>query len=223
LFGSRGAFCDRIRQLSNLKSIRLFFVAIAFLIVSTGFVGAVDTNGFLVLEVDRYTYTEGHTGGSNIHQSFKVPLTEEFMLNFKNVPSQNSSGTGFCCKGGNLKTSEGGTRFVWWIRKTADHRWRINMWGEGVETINGVKVSSRNPKTSQNMTVKRWEDLDMSYMVSYNGMNISFKAKYVTSKDIEADGPIPAASVQKADHSELFKGDDLNNLPLEISCLFQEG
>lgn len=101
------------------------------------------------------------------------------------------------------------------------------MWGEGVETINGVKVGSRNPSVSQTVTIRKLEDLDMSYMLSYlntfDGINIEFTAKYVTAKDIEADGPIPAAPVQTADHSELFKGDDLSNLPLEISCLFQEG
>ncbi len=60
-------------------------------------------------------------------------------------------------------------------------------------------------------------------MLSYDGMSISFKAKYVSAKDIEAEGPIPAAPVQKADHSDLFEGDDLSKLPLEIRCLFQEG
>lgn len=71
----------------------------------------------------------------------------------------------------------------------------------------------------------------MSYMLSYSGgfnssggnMNISFTAKYATAKDIQADRPIPAAPVEKADHSELFKRDDLNSFPLEIRCLFQEG
>jgi hypothetical protein len=218
--------------MSNMKSIRLCFLAIAFFLVSIGFVGAVETNGFLVFEVERYPYnTAGPANSSHIQQRFKVPLTEEFMLNFKHVPSQNSSGTGFCCQGGNLKTSEGSTRFMWWIRKTADNRWRINMWGEGIETIKGITMNSRNPKTSQNLTIKRWEDLDMSYMLSYGGgfnppggsMKISFSAKYVTAKDVETDGPILAAPVQKADHSELFKGDDLSKLPIEIRCLFQEG
>jgi hypothetical protein len=202
----------------------------SFFLVSAGLVGAAETNGFLVFEVERLTYN-GRTNESNIKQSVKVPLTEEFMSNFKHAPSQNSSGTGFCCAGGNLKTSAGSTRFIWWIRKTADNRWAINLWGEGVETIRGVTVSSWNPKTSQTLTIKTWEDLDMSYMLSYGGalspsggnMNISFTVKYVTAKDIDADGPIPSAPVQKADHSQLFKGDDLSNLPLEISCLFQEG
>ena len=101
------------------------------------------------------------------------------------------------------------------------------MWGEGVETINGVTASSRNPKTSQNVTVKRWEDLDMSYMLSYlnnyDGINISFTAKYVSSEDIKAEGNIPAAAVRKADRTELFKGDDSKQYPLEVSCIFQEG
>jgi hypothetical protein len=215
-----------------MKFIRPLFLSIAFLLLTTGIVEAVETNGFLVFEVERYTYNmPGTTNGSHIQQRFKVPLTEEFLLNFKYGPSQNSSGTGFCCLGGNLKTREGSTRFMWWIRKTAENRWRINMWGEGVETLNGVTVSSRNPKTSQNLTITRWEDLDMSYTLSYGrsfnpsggNMNISFTAKYVTAKEIQADGPIPAAPVEKTDHSVLFKGDNSSGLPLELSCLFQEG
>jgi hypothetical protein len=212
-----------------MKSIRLFSLAIGFLLVSTVMVEALETNGFLVIEVGRLAYTGG-TNQSDIRQRFKVPLTEEFMSNFKRVPSQRSSGTGFRCSGGNLKTGNGGTQFTWWIRKTADNRWRINMWSDGGETINGVKGSSENPKVSQNLIIRNWEDLDMSYMLSYGGglspsggMNISFRARYVAAKDIEADGPIPAAPVRKADRSELFKGDDLSNLPLEIRCGFQEG
>ncbi len=211
-----------------MKSIRLSSLALAFLLVSTGVVGAVETNGFLVITIERLAYA-GPTNQSDIKQSFKVPLTEEFMSNFKHVPSQRSSGTGFWCNGGDLKTIDGSTRFMWWIRKTTDNRWRINMWGEGVETINGVTVSSHSPKTSQNLIIRRWEDLDMSYMLTYGGnlspssMNISFRARYVTAKDIEADGPVPAAPVQKPDRSKLFKGDDLSKFPLEIRCGFQEG
>ena len=77
------------------------------------------------------------------------------------------------------------------------------------------------------MTIKRLEDLDMTYMLSYeneyDGISVSFKAQYVTAKDIEADGPIASAQVQKANQTLLFKGDDLTNLPLEIRCVFQEG
>ncbi len=161
-WASMGAFCGRFHQMSCMKYIRLFSLAVALLLVSTGMVGAVETNGFLVFEVERLAYT-GRTNESDIKQSFKVPLTEGFMSNFKHAASQNSSGTGFCCAGGNLKTSAGSTRFTWWIRKTADNRWRINMWGEGVETMKGVTMSSRNPKTSHNLTITRWEDLDMGY------------------------------------------------------------
>jgi len=205
------------------------------LVLSGGLFGCYDiasadetnTNGFLVFEVDRYTYTEGHTGDSEIKQRFKVPLTEEFISNFKHVPSQNSSGTGFCCSGGNLKTNDGSTRFTWWLVKAADNRWMIHMWGMGFETINGVAVNSENPNVTQRLTIKRLEDLDMTYMQSYvnkyDGINISFTAKYVTAKDIDADGPIPAVPVRKADRTELFKGDDLRQCPLKVSCIFQEG
>jgi len=96
------------------------------------------------------------------------------------------------------------------------------MWAKGFETIKGVKKDSARPTVSQYSIIKRWEDLDMSYMLSYPGMNIEFKAKYVMAKDIEAEGHIPAAAVQKADGSALFRGDDLSNLPVEIGCLFQE-
>jgi hypothetical protein len=198
---------------------------LSFIVISPLTSGALETNGFLVFEVERVPWH--NTGGSEIKQKFKVPLTEEFMSNFSHLPSQNSSGTGFCCSGGNLKTNEGSTRFMWWIRKTADNRWRINMWGEGVETVNGVTVGSRNPKSSQNLIIKRLEDLDMSYLLSYvnkfDGLNIGFTAKYVSAKDIKAEGDIPAAPVRKADRTELFKGDDLKQYPLEVSCIFQEG
>jgi len=101
------------------------------------------------------------------------------------------------------------------------------MWGECVETVNGVTVGSRNPKSSQNLIIKRLEDLDMSYLLSYvnkfDGLNIGFTAKYVSAKDIKAEGDIPAAPVRKADRTELFKGDDLKQYPLEVSCIFQEG
>jgi hypothetical protein len=177
------------------------------------------TNGYLVFEVERHSYSSGNTHPPDIHQKFKVPLTEGFMSNFKHSPNQNS--------GGNVKTNQGSTRFMWWIRKTADNRWRINMWGEGVETINGFTASSRNPKTSQNITVNRLEDIDMAYLLSYlnnlDGINVSFTAKYVSSEDIKTEGNIPAAAVRKADGTELFKGDDLKNFPLEVSCIFQEG
>jgi hypothetical protein len=210
-----------------MKPKTLLVVLFTFIAISLSANAAVETNGFLVFEVDRYAFTEGHAGGSEIKQKYKVPLTEEFMSNFKNVPSQNSSGTGFCCSGGNLKTKQGSTQFMWWIRKTADNHWSINMWGKGVETVNGVTVGSWNPSAQQNITIKRLEDLDMSYMLSYlnkyDGINISFTAKYVTSKDIDADGPIPTAPVLKADRSELFKDDDSTNYPLKISCVFQEG
>lgn len=192
----------------------------------TSVAAATEANGFLVIEISRYT-TEGKTTGSDLKQRFKIPLTAEFLLNLKNIPSQNNSGTGFYCSGGNLKAKEGSTRFTWWIRKTTDNRWSINMWGSGVETIKGVKVSSRNPSTSQYVTVKNWEDIDMTYLLSYvqhyDGINVSFTAKYVSEKDAKTLDSTPTAPVRKADHSELFKGDDQSELPLEIVCSFQEG
>ena len=101
------------------------------------------------------------------------------------------------------------------------------MWGEGVETVDGVKVGSMNPKTSQYLSIKRLEDLDMtcqlSYLHEFDGINVLFSAKYVSAEDLKAAGDIPTAPVRKADRTELFKGDDSNQIPVAVSCIFQEG
>jgi hypothetical protein len=200
---------------------------IAFVAASLTAHATDETNGFLVFEVSRYVSAGGHSGGSKVKQKFKVPLTEEFLANFKHVPSQSSSGTGFCCSGGNLRSDESSTRFTWWLGKTADNRWSIHMWGEGFEKVSGLSLNSKDPNVTQCLTIKKLDELDMSYNLSYvnkyDSIGISFTAKYVTAKDIDADGPIPSAPVRKADHSILFKGDDQKKYPLEIKCVFQEG
>ncbi len=166
---------------------------------------ATETNGFLVFEVDRYAYAEGQHGGSETKQKYKVPLTCEFRANFKHLPvPMKSSGTGFCCGGGYLGTSTNNSsdRFAWWLERTGDDRWYIHMWGQGYETIKGIMVSSGNPSVTQGVTIKRLEDLDMNYQQSYvnqyDGVNVQFSAKYVSAKDIEADGSIPTAPVRKS-------------------------
>lgn len=183
-----------------------------------------DTNDFLVFEIDRAVW--GGPGRSETVQKFKVPLTEEFFSNFKNVQSTNSMGTGFVCGGTIFATNQGMTRFTWWIRKTADHRWAINMWGDGFETVNGLKVGSGN-QTSQYVTIKSLDDLDMSYLISYinryDGVNVAFSAKVVPSEKVNASPPIPTVPVRKADKSIFLKGDDQSKLPVKLDCLFQEG
>ncbi len=207
-----------------MKLLHILMAVFGFIVCANA---EAQTNGFLVFEVDRYSYVQGSGTGSSVRQSFKIPLSVEFLSQFKNIPSQRSGGTGFYCGGGALKEVEGSTAFMWWIRKTGDGRWEINMWGEGVEMIDGVKLHSRNPKTSQCTKVKQWEDLDMTYVLSYvgkvHGMNITFKARYVTAKEIDSEGLIPALPVKKSDQSELFKGDDAGKCPLQLRCGFQEG
>jgi len=212
-----------------MKTFLFAFIGVSVVVVGFSVCAnaAGQTNGFLVFEVNRYSYAQGSGTGSHVKQSFKIPLNDEFLSQFKNVPSQHSSGTGFYCGGGALKEVAGSTAFAWWIRKAKDGRWEINMWGEGVETIDGMELHSRNPKTSEYMTIKRWEDLDMTHMLSYNGkghgMNITFKARYVAAKDIDSEGMIPALPVKKADQLELFKGDAVDKCPLQLRGGFQEG
>ena len=100
------------------------------------------------------------------------------------------------------------------------------MWGEGVEIVDGVKVGLMNPDSSQYLTIKKLADLDMSYQLSYShefdGINVSFSAKFESAADLNAEGDIPTAPVRKADRTELFKGDDSTQIPLAVSCRFQE-
>jgi hypothetical protein len=190
-----------------------------------------ETNDFLVFEVDRYTSTEGSAGDAEIKQKFQVPLTAEFMSNFKRVSSQTSMGSEFFCSGGSLANTPGSTQFTWWMHRTADDHWSIRVWGMGFETVKGIPVNSMNPNVTQCMTIKKLEDLDMSYNLSYVNMydcvNISFGAKYMTAKDIQADGFIPTATVRKAGgytnhYTNLFNGDIPTNCPIIFRCAFQE-
>ncbi len=213
------------RNLLIMKKIFLIFLATMVFLPLSG--AASETNGFLVFEIGRYAYkTNGH-GGNEVVQKFKIPLTEEFLQNFRHLPNQNSTGTGFCCSGGNLAKEEGSTGFSWWLEKTIDHRWRIHMWSQGVDSIGGTKLNSAHQSCTQSMVISRLEDLDMSYQLSYVnkpvGLNVEITAKYVSAKDIPAEGTIPDAPVTKSDRSPLFKGNDLSHLPITIRCVFQEG
>ena len=216
---------------TNCKRLKAFLFLLNLIILSPSTFAVVETNGFLLIEVDRYPYSQkdGGPNGARIQQSFKVPLTAGFMSQFKNLPGENSMGTGFYCGGGNLKTEAGSTGFAWWIHRTTDNRWSINMWGKGSETLDGVKLDSPYPTASQYLKIKEWQDLDMAYQLSFygrsngNGMNVSFAVKYVSAKDARTLDAIPVAPVQKTDRSMLFKGDDQSGLPVEIKCGFQDG
>jgi len=178
-----------------------------------------DTNGFLVFKIERFAYGAERGAGTNAEmaQSFKIPLTPEFLSNFKNLPNQNSSGSGFHCGShfANAQNSDPG--FLWWLEKTTtDHRWYIHMWS-----------FFRNPGITQSVTIKNLEDLDMSYQDSYvnkpgNGVNVSFTAKYMSAEELQREAPIPTAAVKKADRSVLFAGDSLTNCPVVLSGSFQE-
>lgn len=189
---------------------------------------AEETNGFLVFTVERYAYKMG--GGhdnTDLKQSFKVPLTVEFLANFKYLPSTNRAGTGFLCSGGNyLDDSSGSTGFSWWLDRTEDRHWRVHMWSSGVEKVGGVPLQSRNPSVSQGLAVKNLEDLDMYYQLSFvghdDGLNVEFRAKYMSAQDVKALGNIPTAPVQKADRTMLFPGEIPTNCPVRFNCMFQE-
>lgn len=208
-----------------MKTLLLLIALIASILPACA---AIETNGFLVFEVDRYAFGGGRHVGLVTKQKYKVPLTEEFLANFKHLPNQNSGGTGLCCNGGHegTNTNDAEYEYTWWLEKTADNRWHIHMWGYGYEKIKEVVVQSRDPSVTQSLTINRLEDLDMSYQQSYvneyEGVNVEFGAKYVSAKDIKAGGSIPTAPVRKADQTILYKGDDLRDNPIQLHCSFQE-
>jgi hypothetical protein len=179
--------------------------------------GAADTNGFLVFKIKRDTYStkDGKSTEPEIKQSFKIPLTPEFLSNFKNLPNQNSQGTGFVCTSDFEKPGDNAPHFMWWLERTSERRWYIHMWS-----------SWRNPSATQSVTIKNLEDLDMSYQDSYvnipKGVNDSFSVKFMSAEQIAHEGLIPMIPVKKADRSVLFPGDSLTNCPVVLSGLFQE-
>lgn len=199
---------------------KTYLLALVFTALTPFLSAASDTNGFLVFKLGGLAYsmrTNGNVNSPEIEQAFKVPLTQEFLSNFKHLPSQDSEGTGFCCSGHieKIPGSDFNIYFTWWLERTSDHRWYIHMWGFHM-----------NPSATQSVTIRNLEDLDMSYLASYvntpNGVNISFSAKYMSADEMQHEGPIPTASVQRADRSELFKADPLTNCPAVLSGLFQE-
>jgi len=181
--------------------------------------GAAETNGFLVIEISRYAYgtTDGKAAEPEIKQSYKIPLTAEFLSNFKTPTNDHSKGNGFCCVSRFEKPQDAG--FMWWLEKTTNHRWYAHMW-----------ASLSNPSVTEGVTLKNLDDLDMSYEKSYvdapkgmnvGGVNISFSAKYVSNEEMLRKDFVPTAAVKKADQSYLFQGDTLTNCPILLNGLFQ--
>jgi hypothetical protein len=192
-----------------------YFLALAISASQIVTCAASETNGFLVIEIDRYPYSkpDGKPTEPEIKQSFKIPLTTEFLSNFKNPPNDHSTGSGFCC-GGQFNNHQD-TGFMWWLNKTSNNRWHAHMW-----------MTASNPSVTQGLTFKSLEDLDMFYeqesVNNSGGVNVSFSAKYVSGEEIQHGGSIPTIPVKKADQSELFRGDSLTNCPIAASGSFQE-
>jgi hypothetical protein len=203
-----------------MKKVFLIFAWICF---SSSIFAAGQTNGFLVIEIDRFVWSTS----SNLTQHFKIPLTDEFLSNFKHGPSRQSMGTGFMCRGGSLKAKIDSTSFIWWIHRTADNRWAVNMWGRGTEDVNGHELAMGNPSCSQDVVINKLDDLWMRYMLSFSshpheGLNVSFTAKFETAKEMESEKPMSIPPVKKADGSMLFIGDDQSSQAVNIECQFQE-
>jgi hypothetical protein len=83
-----------------------------------------------------------------------------------------------------------------------------------------------NPKCQQEIVINKLEDLWMSYMLSFQnvpgGLNVSFTARFVSTKEMQSEKPMFIPPVKKADGSMLFIGDDQSKQPINLDCLFQE-
>ena len=189
-----------------------------------------EPKGYLVFGIDRFVYLGSDTKGMETKQEVKVPLTAEFMANFKNLGNQTRMGTGFYCLNARLD-GNGGTGFAWNIHKTNpyDNRWAITVWADGGEEINGARATARNPSVQENFVVRNLEDIEMNHMVSYSGglnprggVNVSFSVKYVSADDHKTLDSIPAAEVKKANGKVLFKGGDAASSSGHMSFSFQE-
>lgn len=201
---------------------KTYLIAVVIIVLTPFFCPAAETNGFLVFKIERNVHSaaNGSSNSSETEQAFKVPLTAEFMSNFKHVPNQNSEGTGFYCGGGFIKSEGSDHRFSWWLERTADRRWWIHMWGSGTakSSVRGIG----EPAVTQSVTIKNLEDLEMHYQVSDGGANVTFSAQYMSAAQMQQSGPIPTMPVKKADRTELFKGDISTNWPAALSGGFQE-
>jgi hypothetical protein len=208
-----------------MKRVFFIFAGIGFSILNCA---AGQTNGFLVIEIDRDAYsTYSGRSHSDMTQDFKIPLTDEFFSNFKNGPIlKQSMGTGFLCRGGDLKTNNGSTSFAWWIHRKTDHRWYINMWAGGAENVNGRELGSGNPSCSQEIVINKLDDLWMRYMLGFEnypkGLSVSFTARFETAKEMQSEKPMLIPPVKKADGAMLFIGDDQSSGGIYLDCLFQE-
>ena len=204
-------------------TMKIIFVLPLFLIAISPLARATDnTNGFIVFEIGRYSYYTMNGGKqSDETHRFKVALTDDFMKNFDRLPGQNSEGTGFHCGAGNPSNSY----FSWWMERTSDQRWRIQMWSGGGESVDGRQMGSSNPACTQSMVIPRLKDMDMSYQLSFvnehKGLNVEFSAKYVATQDINSEGIIPDAPIRKAGEPERVDS-DVSIQPFIVNCSFQE-
>ena len=219
-----------MREFASTSIMKSILLAFALTALSTCFYAQAQTNDCLLFEVNReFIGIHNGEGVKDVKLKFKISVTGELLDEFKNTPKGHNGWNTFYCRGGQLKGSEGSTEFMWWVYKTQDNRWCFNLWGEGIETIHGIKIHAMNP-CQQRVTFKQLEDLDMQYWLTYLnrdmtngtpcGMNVSFSAKYVSAKLIGNGTTTPSISVKKLNESELFKGDDLSKYPLELRAGF---
>ena len=192
-------------------------------------IAAGQTNpGYLLISIDKMSYSSDSTKppqNSEQKQNYKVLLDANFLAQFKNPQTQNSSGTEFYCfvsDGGSFATP--GIGYTQWFAPKSDGKIMTWLWTEGSETVDDKSISAHNAVATTTINFPSWQTLDsnesLSFVNNYDGVNVGVGMKYVPSGDPSLTDAL-VAPVTTADGSILSTGDSQTNKTLTANCSFQ--
>jgi hypothetical protein len=205
-------------------------LAVIFATLLCGFAAHADSS-FLVLTIDQYTYSNpseanGKPTSTDVSQSYKIEVNDQFLAQFTKQPSANSSGTGFNCGLADGINFGGGMMYSQWMQPK-DGKILVWYWAEGSEQIAGQTVQNHQGKAQVNLSFPTWQTIDTRDMISFsiwgeviNGMNVSFSTKSVAANDPSLKDAV-LIDIKKADGSSLVKGEPAK-AAFKASCSFQD-
>jgi hypothetical protein len=205
----------------------LFLCALCVVPTARGDAGT--TNGYLLISVEKFTYhnSDPNKRPQNVDEkrAFKVLMDQNFMSQFKKLPTPTSSGTQFLCSAGDIVSPvEPGMQFTQWFAPGQDGKVLTWFWAEGSEKVDDNLVSAHNAVATTYVRAPSWQTLDtteqLSFVNNYDGINISARFDYVDETDASLKDAL-LAPVRAADYTNLVAGDSQDGMDLKVSCLFQ--
>lgn len=192
------------------------------------------TAGYLLVSLTKYQYATGDVAtAANQEQTLKltVHVDDDFLAEFKNRPSSNSSGSLFYCSLRDSDQFAQGLGYVQWFGLGAqgDERLRSWFWAKGSQQVGDLVVPVWNGVATTRLKINGWSNVDTAHQLTFTnssataieGTNIDFSIRHAEVGDPELEGAVPAA-VKRADGSVLQEGAALPG-PLAGQCAFQEG